>query len=214
MVMDLVGEDSASPTYWTATNIAELDHWILDAIEELSLVLGCSTEEVRIPLQANRRYYVLDAGKASQLFYIKQMRIEPEGKRVNLKDPEALSRDDYNWMTRTGTPQVWFPIGLKTIRIVPYPTTDGQLLEATAVVVPAQVSGASEALRLEDRLISAVVSYAAAQVLIQQRRLDKVAGWMKEYHNVLGVNMSYSLNLTPKTIELKGIGSAGVRVPE
>ena len=212
MVMDLVGEDSVSPTYWTAANVGQLDNWILDAIEEISLVTGCNTEELRIPIRSNRRFYYLDPGKGSTLLWIKHLRIEPQGKRLALKDPEALSRDDYNWMTRTGTPEVWFPVGLNTIRIVPYPTVEGQLIEATVVTVPQTITLGAQDLPIEDQLIAGVASYAVGTVMIQNRRLDKVVDWFKEYHKALGIGMSYSLNLVPKTITLKGIGGAGVGI--
>ena len=210
MVMDLVGEDSISPTFWTAANVSQLDEWILDAIEELSLVTGCNTEELRLPLQANKRYYRINPGKGSTLLWIKHLRIEPQGRRLDLKDPESLSRTDFNWMTRTGTPECWFPVGLDTVRFVPYPTEEGQLIEATAVTVPASITLGEQDVPIEDQLIAGVASYAAGTVMIQNRRLDKVTGWFQEYHKALGIGQSYSLNLTPKTITFKGIGSIGV----
>ena len=90
MVMDLVGEDSVSPTFWTAANVDQLDNWILDAIEEISLVTGCNTEELRVPIRSNRRFYYLDPGKGSMLLWIKHLRIEPQGKRLALKIPKPL----------------------------------------------------------------------------------------------------------------------------
>jgi ketosteroid isomerase-like protein len=212
MVMDLVGEDSTTPTYWTSDNISQLDGWILDAVEEISLVTGCNTEEMRIPIRANRRYYKLDPGKGSSLLWIKHLRVEPQGRRLALKDAEALSREDYNWMTRTGTPMWWFPVGLDTMRIVPYPTEEGQLLEATVVTVPQLITLGEQDLPIEDHLIAGIAAYAVGTVMIQNRRLDKVSSWFTEYHKALGIGMSYSLNLTPKTTLPRGIGSVGISI--
>ena len=40
MVMDIVGEDSVSPTYWTSSNDPELTEWINDGLEQVCLVTG------------------------------------------------------------------------------------------------------------------------------------------------------------------------------
>lgn len=212
MVMDLVGEDSANPTYWTGSAVDELDEWILDAVEEICLVTGGHTEELRLPLGSGKKYYWLDPGKESSLLWIKHLRIEPAGKRLNLKDPVALSRDDFNWMTRTGTPEVWFPIGLEGIRVVPFPTTGGQMLEATIVTVPRLPDENDEDIPLEDSLVAGVTAYATATTLIQQRRLDKVQGWLLDYAKAIGLGKDHSFNMIGRAFQPKALGHAGFGV--
>lgn len=209
MVMDMVGEDSSNPTYWTGLAAAELDQWILDAVEEVCLVTGCTTEELRLPLGSGKRYYWLDPGKGSQLLWIKHLRHEPSGKRISIKDPIALSRDDFNWMTRTGTPEGWFPVGTDGLRVVPYPSTGGQLLEAVVVVIPVIPDEDDEVIPLEDSLIAGIAAYAAAVTLIQQRRLDKVWGWLQEYIKSLGIGVDGSFNQIGRAFIPRGIGHAG-----
>lgn len=209
MVMDLVGEDSASPTYWTATNAGQLDNWINDAVEEMCALGGLYTEEIRLPLGSGRKHYWLDPGKGSQLLWVKHMRVEPDGYYVTATDTEKLTRGDYNWITRTGSPRQWYSFGLNGVRFVPYPAGEGLLIEATLVCCPPELSRTDDEVRVEQGAIAGIAAYTAAYVMIQQRRLDKAAIWYRDYLQSAGVAsadpmMRQVKTLMPRSLELGG----------
>lgn len=206
MVMDLVGEDSADPTYWNAANVGQLDHWINDAVEELCALGGLYTEEVRLPLGSGRKHYWLDPGKGSQLLWIKHMRIEPDGYYVTGTDTEKLGREDYNWITRTGSPRQWYPFGLNGVRFVPYPTADGLLIEATLVCTPPVLERSDDETRVEVGVVASVVAYAAAYVMVQTRRLDKAAAWFGEYLKGAGIAKEDPMTRQVKALMPREIG--------
>ena len=196
MVMDIVGEDSAAPTYWTSSNQAELDEWINDGFEQVCLVTGQYTEEFILPLFANKAWYRVDPGKGGQFLWIKHLRVWPEGYELGGADPTKLAREDYNWMTRTGTPRTFFPVGVNTIRIIPFPSTDGQSLEGTCVCLPPSLSVNDEVLDIDDSLIRPVLDYAAGMTLMSLRRLDKAVEFFKSYAVGLGLDEKKTAALT------------------
>jgi len=208
MVLDAVGEDSVNPSYWTSDHITELDEWIQDAIEEVCVLTGLYVEELRQPLFANRRYYHLDPGKGGELLWLKHLRIEPEGWYLKQSDPTALSRDDVNWMTRTGTPRVWYPVGVNLVRLVPYPASAGQLIEASVVCIPPMATTSDMLLDIPDHLTAAIVSSVVATVLVINRRLEKAAGWLTDYKNALNLADSAMLKGIGRALMPKGLGSS------
>src|SRR3990167_2558579 len=181
MVMDSVGEDSVNPTYWTSSTVSELNEWIIDALEEWIVLTGAYTEEVAIPIFANRQYYRIDPGKGGQLLWIKHILVSPQMWSLKGTSPSKLSREDYTWITRTGTPRSFYPVGVDTIRVVPFPEEDGQVLEATIVCIPAEYSIAEELIDIRDDSISFVLDYVVGLLLLSSKRFDKAKTFLQRY---------------------------------
>ncbi len=174
LVMNIVGEDSASPTYWTDSNDSELRGYINDAVEEVCILTGQYVEDLNIPVFANRQHYILDFSKGSQLLWINHARIEPESWRLGQVDPEKLSREDYNWMTRTGTPINFCSIGLDTIRLIPFPTVDGKVIEMNVTAIP-------PTLTKNDNVFPQLISLIIFSILF----FSYIAYVKKNYHKLL-----------------------------
>jgi len=206
MVMDIVGEDSASPTYWNSSNDSELTEWINDAFEQVCLQTGQYVEEFILPLFANRAWYRIDPGKGGQFLWIKYLRLYPEGYELGGADPNKLAREDYNWMTRTGTPRAFFPLGINSIRLVPYPSTNGQSLEGSCVCLPPSFSLNDTVIDLDKSLIRPVLDYAAGMALISMRRLDKALEFFRSYSIGLGLDTRKTATLTYKSTKLRELG--------
>lgn len=203
MVMDIVGEDSASPTYWTTSTDIELEEWINDGFEQVCLVTGQYVEEVIIPLFANKAWYRVDPGKGGTFLWMKYLKLWPQGYELSGVDPIKLAREDYNWMTRTGTPRTFFSVGLNTLRIVPYPTTDGQSLEGSCVCLPPSYVENDEVIDVDDSLIRPVVDYAAGMTLMSMRRLEKAVEFFKSYAVGLGLDSRETAQLSYKVNKLQ-----------
>ena len=206
--MDIVGEDSDNPTYWDSSTDTELVEWINDGFEQVCLTTGQYTEEVIIPMYANRSWYQIDTTKGGQFLWFKYLRLWPEGNELGGADPTKLSREDYNWMTRTGTPRVFFPIGLNTIRVVPYPSTNGLSLEGTAVCLPPSYIDNDNVLDIDDSLIRPVVDYTAGMTFMSLKRLDKAVEFFRSYSVGLGLDNKKTSNLTNKVPKLGGLGDS------
>lgn len=185
LIMDTIGEDSESPTYWDSTNDVELEDLINDAVEEMLVLSGNYIEEIHVPLYTDRRHYNLDAGKGGELLYIKGARVLPEGYTLSMVDPISLSREDYRWITRTGTPRSFYIVGNDTIRPVPYPSAEGQSLELIASIIPPNYSEDDEVVDIEDSFITGVTAYCSYMLFASMRNLEAAGRWFKEYQKAI-----------------------------
>ena len=210
MVMDVVGDDSVNPTYWTPSTITELDEWILDALEEWVVLTGAYTEEIAIPLFADRKHYQLDPARGGQMLWIKHLLVSPEMWSLKGTSPAKLSREDYTWMTRTGTPRSFYPVGLGVIRIIPYPSEDGQVLEGTIVCVPASYNLASELVDIRDDSVSFIIDYVASLLLLSTKRLDKAKVFLRRYIEIGGLGVYKLDKVFYKQQALRGVGDTDV----
>jgi hypothetical protein len=208
-ILDILGEDSTTPTYWDSTNDIEIEDLINDAFEEICVTTGQYTEPISIPLFANRRHYALTPGKGGELVYLKGLRILPEEKDLTMTDPGKLTREDYRWITRTGTPEEFFVVNGDTLRLIPYPAEAGQVLEAYGVTIPPPYSYDDEELDLQDAFLGAIVGYVCYTLFTSMRMFDKGALWFDEYIKSLGLMNKEASSLIGRSIKFKAIDDAG-----
>lgn len=203
-IMDSIGEDSSSPTYWTSLNDGELEDYINDALGEVCLLSGHYTETLHLPLFSNRQHYRLDPGKGGEFLYIKGIRVLPEEYDLSMTDMNKLSKEDYLWMTRTGTPRTFFQIGLDTIRPVPIPSSGGKSLEITACVIPPPYTNDMDEIDLDDSLIEVIVAYATYMLLLSKRKLESADVWMKTYMKASGLSEENG-SFLGRSVKLQGL---------
>lgn len=208
MVMDIIGEDSSSPTYWTSSNDIELEDYINDAVEEVCVLSGVYTQDLLLPLHASRDYYSLDPGKGGEFLYVNSVRVIPEGYSVGMSDPLKLTREDYNWMTRTGTPRTFFFVNPDMLRVVPMSSTEGQSLEILASTIPPTYTLDSEVIDLDESLISVVVAYAASMIFLSMRAFPKASLWSKVYMEGIGRTSKEGTSFLGRAQKIKDLGSA------
>lgn len=206
MVMDIVGEDSSSPTYWTSSNDIEIEDYINDAVEEVCVLTGMYVQDIHLPLHAGRDYYRLDAGKGGEFLYVNYMRVLPEGYSVGMSDTTKLTREDYNWMTRTGTPRTFFFVNPDIIRVVPMAGVGGQSLEIVASTIPPSYTLDDEVIDLDESLISVVVAYAASMIFLSMRSFPKSSYWLKVYMEGVGRSSKEGSSFIGRAIKIKALG--------
>lgn len=211
VIMNNIGEDSVSPTYWTSSTDIEITDFINDAIEEVCTLTGQYVEDLYLPIWGDKQHYIIDSGKNSQLLWINYARIEPEAWRLVQVDSEKLSREDYNWMTRTGTPTCFIQYGLDTIRLVPYSTSDGKLLEMNIAAIPPVLVEDDNVINIHENHIPAVIAYATAMLFMTLRNLDKAYVWFGKYLKAIGEYAGDNSTLLNKAIKPVEIGSATFR---
>jgi hypothetical protein len=202
-VMDIIGEDSASPTYWTSSNDIELEEHLNDAIAEVCILTGQYTNELVLPLYASRSYYHLDAGKGGELLYLKRVRVYPEGYSLEQTDPAQLTREDYLWITRTGCPSKFYLVNGDMLRTVPMDSDGGRSLECLAVTIPPRYTEDDEVVDITTEMIDWVVSYTSYMMFITLRRLDKANLWFKKYIENSGFNKADDGKYVGRLIKLQ-----------
>lgn len=206
MVMDIVGEDSSAPTYWTSSNDIEIEDYINDAIEEVCVLTGMYKQDLVLPLHASRDYYRLDPGKGGEFLYVDSIRVEPEGYSLGMSDTTKLTREDYNWMTRTGTPRTFFFVNPDMIRVVPMAGTAGQSLEILASTIPPTYTLDDEVVDLDESLISVVIAYAASMILLSMRSFPKSSYWLKVYMEGVGRSSKEGTSFLGRAQKIRSLG--------
>lgn len=206
MILDAIGEDSSSPTYWDSSRDSEIEDWINDAFEEICVLTGHYKESIYIPLMNGKKHYKISPGKGGEFLYLDLVRVLPTDRTVKMTDPYKLSRESYRWMTETGTPREFFMIGLDTIRVVPYPQNDGETLECIGVVIPPNYNLDDEKIDLQDAFIRAVVAYASYLMFLSMRMKDKAGVQLAEFARILGLYNIKTSNLMESAVELQDVG--------
>lgn len=210
-VMDIIGEDSITPTYWTSSNDIELENYINDAFEEVCILTRHYKEDLYIPLMANKKHYRISGGKGGQFLFLSSVRVLSNNDNLYMTDPFQLSRQDSRWMTSTGTPRLFYMVGLDCMRIVPYPTTSGDTLECKGVIIPPSYTDDDEQIDIGDAFIGAITSYASYMVFLSLRMFDKAALQLIEFNNVIGLYGVKADGLMQSAIKLQGLENSNAR---
>ena len=207
-VMDIIGEDSTTPTYWTSANDIELEEHINDAIAEVCLLTGQHTDELHPPLYASRSYYHLDAGKGGELLYMKRVRVYPEGYSLEQTDPAQLTREDYLWMTRTGVPFRFYLVNGDILRTVPMESDGGRSLECLAATIPGRYTEDDEVVDVTTETRGWIVAYTSYMMFLTLRRLDKANLWYKTYTQLSGFDKADDGKYVGRMIKLQELDAS------
>lgn len=183
MVMDVVGEDSSNPTYWTSTNDAELVDYINDAIQEVMYNFPIQVT-FYVPLVAGKSHYHLTPESGFIPLKLVDVRLGSTQHQLDLTHPYTLSREDYHWMARTGQPRKFYLILPNTIRVVPTPEIDGDVLECLVECLPKRYTYNDEKVDVPDEYISLVIDYASYLVFLSLRDYDKASFYLKNFSEV------------------------------
>ena len=104
-VMDIIGEDSITPTYWTSSNDIELENYINDAFEEVCILTRHYKEDLYIPLMANKKHYRISGGKVGQFLFLSSVRVLSNNDNLYMTDPFQLSETRLKVDDVSGTPR-------------------------------------------------------------------------------------------------------------
>ena len=85
---------------------------------------------------ANKKHYRISGGKGGQFLFLSSVRVLSNNDNLYMTDPFQLSRQDSRWMTSTGTPRLFYMVGLDCMRIVPYPLHLEILLNVKELYLP------------------------------------------------------------------------------
>ena len=209
-VLDIIGEDSAAPTFWDSTQDGEIEDYINDAVEEACTLIPHYKEDIYLPLLTNKKHYRISPGKGGQFLYISNMRIIPDERDVEMVGAGQVARNDYRWMTSTGRPNRFFRIGVETIRVIPYPEQDGDTLVMSCVVIPPRYTENDELIDIHDTFIGIVVSYAAYMLFLSLRMIDKAGVQLERYSTLLGDYNVDATSMKQTAFKLRSVDNAGI----
>ena len=206
-VKDLVG-DYSPETYWTSALDGEIEDYLNDAFEEVSVKTGAYKEAMYVPLSAGKRHYqIVPSSRGGQFLYPTNVRLMGQRRDLVLTDSRKLSRNDYRWMTRTGTPQEFYMVGVDTLRTVPYSAEGGDVLLVEGVVIPPSYVDNKEPIDIQDSFVNTLCEYASYMMLLEMRKFEPAAKAFQIYAEGIGLYDVKVINKTNKEWKLSGVGS-------
>lgn len=135
--LEMIGESVDSPDVFTddADGMEPIRDSINDAIEEITMITGCTKRDYYLALREDRNFYRLDFTSGT-FAWVTDVWLVTQKRRLPQTDIARLNILNPRWMLDTGNPQAYFQLGLNYIGVWPAPATDTDLLEITSVIVP------------------------------------------------------------------------------
>lgn len=163
-VLDLIGEDIDSPDVFTDTEqgLEQIRDSVNDAIEDISILTGCSEETFHIPLREGCFFYRLDFRRGS-IAWIKS--VWDVVRKIRLKQIDFIGLNFFNprWLYNSGAPERYCPVGFSYLCIHPAPASSTGILELKAVIIPKRYEIDTDRIRIRDQFRWACVDYAVSE---------------------------------------------------
>ena len=163
-ILDLIGENSISPDVFTSTSdgMEQIRDSINDAIEEISLITGCSKADYHLPLKANVNFYRIDFRSAHLGWFTDVWHIDRQF-RLEQTDFIGLIHFNQRWLKNVGSPERYCPVGHNMICLHPAPSADAGMLHIKAVVIPKRYELDTDRIRLREKHQWAAAYYAVSE---------------------------------------------------
>lgn len=198
LVLEMIGEDTDNPDVFidTAAGMEQIRDSINDAIEEIAIITGAYKETFYLPLREGRSFYRFDdLDTGGDVAWITDAFITTNRRRLEQTDLTRLCMQNPRFLIDSGTPLVYFPIGLDYLGIWPKPGADTDIVEVTAVIVPIRYTADTDRIKLRKDLKWATVNFAVGEYYASRGDAKKAI----EHHNLylqdLGIDLPYYTDL-------------------
>lgn len=198
LVLEMIGENIDSPDVFTNTDsgLEQIRDSINDAIEEIAIVTGAYKEIFYLPLRENRAFYRFDdLDTGGTVAWITDVFITTVRRRLEQTDLNRLCVQMPRFLVDSGSPIVYFPIGLDYLGFWPKPSADTDIAEVTAVMVPIRYTADTDRIKLRQDLEWATVNYAVGEYYASRGDARRAI----EHHNLylkdLGMDLPYYTDL-------------------
>ena len=161
-VLELIGEDTDSPDVFTESNMTPIRDSINDAIEEICILTGNVKETYHIALRSGRSFYRFRF-EIGYIAWITDIWLFNQKRR--LEQTSLIKLNEYNprWLYNDGSPERYFPIGMNYFGIHPKPSSDTDILEINAVVIPKRYEKDTDKINLRKNWEWAAAHYAVGE---------------------------------------------------
>ena len=163
-VLETIGEDIISPDVFTddSVGMAQIRDSINAAIEDICVITGSYKRKYHIALQANMMFYEISSARDS-FAWPKSVWLINQKRRLDQKDFNWLLNYNYRFLYETGSPLRYFLFGNNKIGVHPMPTSDTDMIEIDAVVIPSRYTEGTDRIKLAENYKWACVHYAVSE---------------------------------------------------
>ena len=191
-VLELIGEDPDNPDVFTDTDagLEPIRDSINDAIEEILMLTGGYKEKYYISLYSGNNFYRFDSDIGT-IAWITDVWIMTQGRRLEQTDLIKLNSYNPRWLLNTGNPSAYFPIGLDYIGVWPTPSSDTDVLEISAVMIPKRYETSDDQIKLRRDWEWAAAHFAVGEYYASRGDAKTAIYHHNNYLKKLGINTKY-----------------------
>lgn len=189
-VLELIGEDTASPDVFTGDGLQPIRDSINDAVAEILMLTGGFKRQYFLPLRQDTGFYRLrlqhgDLGWITDVWSVNQKY------RLEQTDLIRLNAYDPRWMISSATPEAYLPIGQDIIGFYPKPPSSADVMELTLVEIPSAYSSDRDRVKLRDAFKYATVHYAVAEYWASRGDAAEANSHIQLYLEAMGLRKDY-----------------------
>lgn len=191
-VLELIGENPDSPDVFLDTDegMAPIRDALNDAVQEIVMLSGSHKRQYWLPLRGGIAFYRLRPRNGA-VGWITDAWLVNQKRRLEQTDVIRLSHLDPRWMTYTGSPESYLPLGTDSIGVYPKPPSDGDVLELTLVEIPNAYQSGADRVKLRERFQYAAVHFAVAEYWASRGDAMEAQSHMGKYLEAMGLAKDY-----------------------
>jgi hypothetical protein len=192
LVLQMIGEDPDSPDVFVEGSdaMAQIRDSINDAVEEIALLTGGYKEPYIVALRESRTFYRFDFN-GGDIAWITDAWLSTQRQRLEQTDLHKLKNHNPRWLIDSGPPRAYFPVGLNHFGVWPKPASDTDILELTAVIIPARYTSDTDRLKVRKNLEWAAAQYAIGEYYASRGDAKSAIEHHGQYLAAVGVDMPY-----------------------
>jgi hypothetical protein len=191
--LHLIGENVDSPDVFTDddSGMAQIRESLNDAIEEISLLTGCTKGTFHVVLQANRGFYRLRFTK-DEIAWITDVWLVGQKRRLEQTDLIRLNAFNRRWMQNDGNPYSYYPIGFNVVGFWPIPSAS-DIVQIDGVVIPDRYTSDTARIRLRKEFEKAAVNLAVSEYWASRGDAKTATTYLMRYTDSLGLLTQYQM---------------------
>ena len=194
-VLELIGENTATPDVFTTANIAPIRDSVNAAIAELCMVTGSNLRTYHLPLYAGRHFYRMGWG-VDEFGYIVECWDRTQRLRLRQTDLITLAQTDPWFLKSDGEPNRYFQVGQKYVGFDRAPSSSGKILELLCVTIPKAYTEDHMPVKIRDLFQRATVFYACSEYYASRGDAARATENFTKYMETAGI-----MGLTPQQPE-------------
>jgi hypothetical protein len=193
-VLQIIGENTDSPDVFADTDagMAQIRESINDSIEEICMVTGSSKREYQLPLEDSKSFYRL-RWTEDDLGWITDAWLVTQNRRLEQSDLTRMYNFNPRWLTNTGSPQAYIPLGSDMVAFWPRPAADGDIVAFTCVIIPGRYSDDKHRIKVRNDFQWASVHFSVGEYYASRGDAKSAMYYHSKYLEKLGLFTIYPL---------------------
>jgi hypothetical protein len=203
-VLELIGEDPDNPDVFTDDDegMAPIRDSLNDAVQEIVMLTGSHKRQYFIPLRGDMQFYRLRLLNG-ELGWVTDAWLVNQKTRLEQTDLLRITAHNPRWMTPTGSPEQYLPVGQDLVGFYPKPASDSDVVELTVVEIPSAYASGRDRVKLREAFKYATVNYAVSEYWASRGDAGEAQKHMALYMDALGLRAEYQQQGDMRRFETK-----------